>query len=183
MDAQIDCSSVARFGKTQDRRFLHIHAEMQKSLADRSCGREVCLHEAAHAELMEQDGILNVRFVGPNILYNPYIDQFIASSAQAIGDDQPNAVVTDDYVFMIVCHMVAGGVVLRLNGKAETGDDGDFQDFKKRYAAYPPKSGESADAIWKRAQEVVAARLSEQQTKQGVNERAEKYFHLLYPGE
>jgi hypothetical protein len=183
MSVQIDCASVARFGKLQDNRFLRLYSEMQRSFADRSYGREVCLHEAAHAELMEQDGIQNVRFAGPDIAYNPRADEFIPSSGRAIGDDQPNATVNDDFIFMIVCHMVAGGVALRVAGKIEAGDDADFEDFKRKCAANPPKSGEKPETLWKRAQEAVAARLNEQETKRRVEVRTEKYLGLLYPSE
>lgn len=182
MSVQINCGDVALFGKLKDYRFVHLYSDMQNSFADRNYGREVCLHEAAHAELMEQDGILNVRFTGPDISYNPHTDEFIASSGRAVGDDQPNAtVINDEYIFMIVCHMVAGGVALCLAGKIETGDDADFEYFKQRYAANPPKSGEKPEALWKRAQDAVAARLNEQETKQRVEARTQKYFDLLYP--
>ena len=181
MSVQIDCTSVARFGKLRDPRFLRLYSDMQHDFEDRNYGREVCLHEAAHAELMEQDGIQNVRFAGPDIIYDRASDKFIASSARAIGDDQPNATVNDNYIFMIVCHMVAGGVALRLAGRIETGDSSDFDDFKRKYAANPPKSEEKTDALWKRAQDAIAVRLNEQETKRKVEERTEKYFCLLYP--
>jgi hypothetical protein len=180
-NVEINCDGVTRFGRQQDRRFVILYWDMQDRFGDRDYGRHVCLHEAAHAELMEQDGIHNVRFAGPDIIYDPTTDRFIASSARAIGDDQPNAVVDDAFVFMIVCHMVAGGVALRLAGVAETGEDADFEDFKRKYAANPPKSGEKPEALWKRAQEAVAARLNEPETKQKVRARAEGYFRLLYP--
>jgi hypothetical protein len=60
-----------------------------------------------------------VRFAGPDIVYDPASDSFVASSARAIGDDQPHAVVDDDHIFKLVCHMAAGGVALRLAGIAE----------------------------------------------------------------
>ena len=94
----------------KDPRFLKLYWSIQRDFGDRSYGREVYLHEAAHAELMEQDGIQNVRFAGPDIIYDPTSDRFNASSARAIEDDKPHAVVDDDYIFKIVCHMVAGGV-------------------------------------------------------------------------
>jgi hypothetical protein len=154
---------------------------MQDQFGDRDYARKVCSHEAAHGELMEQDGMQNVRFAGPDIIYDQRADKFIGSSARVIADDQPNAVVDDDYIFMIVCHSVAGGVALRSAGIDETGDDGDFQDFKRKYAANPPQSGESAEALWKRAQEAVAVRLSDPDTKRKVEAKTEEYVRLLYP--
>lgn len=115
----------------KDPRFRKLYWSIQRDFGDRSYGREVCLHEAAHAELMEQDGIQNVRFAGPDTIYDPTSDRFIASSARAIGDDRPHAVVDDDYIFKIVFHMVAGGVALRLAGIAVAGDDGDFEYVKQ----------------------------------------------------
>ena len=165
----------------KDPRFLKLYWSIQRDFGDRSYGREVYLHEAAHAELMEQDGIQNVRFAGPDIIYDPTSDRFIASSARAIEDDKPHAVVDDDYIFKIVCHMVAGGVALRLAGIAVAGDDGDFEYVKQKYAANPPKSGEKPEALWKRAQDAVAARLKEPATRQKVQARSEAYFRLLYP--
>ena len=106
---KIKCDSVTRFGKQQDQRFLMLYWDMQDQFGDRNYGRNVCLHEAAHSEIMERDGIKNVRFAGPEIIYDPRTDQFTATSAQAIGNDTPNAVVDDNFIFMIVCHAVAGG--------------------------------------------------------------------------
>jgi hypothetical protein len=178
---KINCDDILHRRLENDSRFLKLYWSMQRTFGSRSYGREVCLHEAAHAELMEQDGIQNVRFIGPDIIYDPASDKFIASSARAIGDDQPQAVVNEEFIFMIVCHMAAGGVALRLAGILETGEDGDFEHFKRKYAANPPKSGEKPEALWKRAQEAVAARLNEPQTKQRVQAKAEEYFRLLYP--
>jgi hypothetical protein len=179
-NVKIDCESVIRFGKQEDRRFVGLYWDMQERFGDRDYGHQVCFHEAAHAELMEQDGIQNVRFAGPDIVYDPIRDRFIASSGIAVGDDQPNAVVDDEYIFMITCHFVAGGVALRSAGIAETGDAGDFKYFQKKFAANPPKSGEKAEAMWKRAQECVAARLTESETEKRVEARLEKYFRRLY---
>jgi hypothetical protein len=68
-----------------------------------------------------------------------------------------------------------------LAGIAEAGDDGNFNDFKRKYAANPPKSAEQPEALWKRAQDAGAARLSEHETKQKVQARADEYFRRLYP--
>src|SRR5271156_139729 len=148
---KIGWDDIARRGMEKDSRFLTLYWSMQKEFGDRSYGRKVCLHEAAHAELMEQDGIQNVRFAGPAINYDAASKRFNARSAVAMGDDQPNAIADDDFIFKIVCHMAAGGVSLRLKNIAEAGDDEDFEDFKRRCSAHPPKSGENPEALWKRA--------------------------------
>jgi hypothetical protein len=133
---------------------------------------------------MEQDGMANVRFAGPDIIYDPVRCDFFGSSARAIADDQPNAVVDDDYVFKITSHMAAGGVTLRKLGNIEghVGDDGDLADFKRKFAHNPPKATkETAEQFWKRAQDAVAARLDDPETRQKVLDKAQEYFRLLYP--
>jgi hypothetical protein len=180
---QINCDNVTRFGTQQDQRFIMLYWDMQDRFGDKNYGRQVCLHEAAHAVLMEQDGIKNVKFAGPDISYDPSTNRFIAISARAIGDDMPNAIVNDDFIFMIVCHTAAGGAALRSAGIPETGDDEDFQDFSRKYAANPPQSGENHMTLWKRAQEAVVARLNDPETRQKVQAKAAEYFRLLYPSE
>jgi hypothetical protein len=178
---KINYDDIVRRGLESDPRFLKLYWDMQNAFGDRSYGREVCLHEAAHAELMEQDGIQNVTFTGPAIIYDPASNGFDPRSAMANGDDQPHVVADDAHIFKVVCHMVAGGVALRLEGIAEAGDDGDFKYFKQRYAANPPKSGEKPEALWKRAQDAAAIRLNDLATKKKVQAKAEEYFRLLYP--
>jgi len=61
---------------------------MQDRFGDRQYGYRVCLHEAAHAILMEQSGIKNVHFSGPAILFdlerNPRTG-FVPAGAMASG--------------------------------------------------------------------------------------------------
>jgi hypothetical protein len=129
---KINCDDVVRHGLQQDPRFLKLYWNMQRDLGDRNYGREVCLHEAGHAVLMEQDAMTNVRFAGPDIIYDLVKRDFVGSSARAIADDQPNAVVDDDFVFKITSHMAAGGVTLRKLGNIDghVGDDGDLADLR-----------------------------------------------------
>jgi hypothetical protein len=180
---KINCDDVVRHRLEQDPRFLKLYWSMQREFGTRNYGREVCLHEAGHAVLMEQDGMTNVRFVGPDIVYSPVRNEFVPSSARIIADDQPNAVVDDEYIFKITEHMAAGGMTLRKLGdiKGKAGDDGDFFDFERKFANIPPKSKETAEQFWKRAQDAVAARLDDPATKQRVLEKAQEYYHLLYP--
>jgi hypothetical protein len=180
---KINCDDVTRLHLEQDPRFLKLYWNMQRDFGDRNYGREVCLHEAAHAVLMEQDGIKNVRFAGPDIVYNPFRRDFDGSSARAIGDDQPDAVVDDNYIFKIVQHMAAGGVALRLlaNIQDDVGDRGDYEDFARKYANRPLSTGGASEHVWSRAQHAVAARLAEPETRATVLARADQYFPLLYP--
>ncbi len=180
---KINCDDVTRRHLEQDPRFLKLYWNMQRDFGDRNYGRKVCLHEAAHAVLMEQDGIKNVRFAGPDIVYNPFRRDFDGSSARAIGDDQPDAIVDDIYIFKTVQHMVAGGVALRLlaNIQDDVGDRGDYEDFARKYANRPLSTGEPAEHVWSRAQDTVAARLAEPETRATVLARADLCFPLLYP--
>jgi len=180
---KINCDDVVRRNLQQDARFLKLYWNMQRDLGDRAYGREVCLHEAGHSVLMEQDGMTNVRFLGPDIIFDPAKNDFVGTSARAVADDQPNAIVTDEYIFKITSHMAAGAVALRKlrNIEGYAGDEGDLADFARRYAANPPKSKETAEQFWKRAQDAVAARLDDPETRQKVLDRADEYFRLLYP--
>ena len=180
---RINCNDVIRRRLEKNPRFLKLYWNMQRDFGDRNYGREVCLHEAGHSVLMEQDGMTNVRFMGPDIVYDPAKSDFIGSSARAVADDQPNAMVNDEFIFKITSHMAAGGVTLRKLGgiKGDAGDDGDFEYFNRKFAHTPVKSKETAEQFWKRAQDAVAARLDEPETKQKVLDKAQEYFHLLYP--
>jgi hypothetical protein len=179
---KINCDGVTRFGKQQDRRFLFLYWDMQDRFGDRNYGYEVCLHEAAHAVLMEQDGMQNVRFAGPEIVYDPAMDKFVATSARASADDLPNVVVDDAFIFKITSHMTAGGVALRtlVNAK-EHGDSDDYAGFAIKFSQHPPTSGETAEEYWKKVQDAVAVRLSEPETKSKVLARADEYLKKLYP--
>src|SRR5262245_36151633 len=61
---KIDCEGVIRRGLQHRRDFVELYRDMQKAFRDQAYAYEVCLHEAAHAVLMEKDGIQNVRFSG-----------------------------------------------------------------------------------------------------------------------
>jgi hypothetical protein len=180
---KINFDDVVRRGLQRDQRFLKLYWEMQREFGDRNYGREVCLHEAGHSVLMEEDGMTNVRFMGPDIVFDPTTGEFIGASARAVADDQPGVRVDDGDIFKITQHMVAGGVTLRKLGgvTGEVGDDRDIAYFAQRFANFPPTSQETAEQFWKRAQDAVATRLDDPATKQKVLDKAEEYFPLLYP--
>ncbi len=180
---KIDCTDVKRRGLDQHPSFLRLYGDMQNSFGDRKYGYEVALHEAAHAVLMEQDGLQNVRFTGPDIIYDVMTRQFKGSSARTIADDMPDAIMTDDFIFMITVHMVAGRMGLeKLAGiKGYKGDEGDYDDFLKKYTANPPASGDKPEDWWKRACDRATERLTEPATKAKVLARADEYLGLLYP--
>jgi hypothetical protein len=180
----INCDHVVSWFKHEDARFKHLYERMQEDLSNEDFGYRICLHEAAHAVLMEMDGLKNVKFSGPEIYYNFNADAFSAAGARVTCDDQPNAIVDDAYKFMMTRHMVAGGVALRkFHGLKveETGNNGDLADFLRLYKKNPPTTGETPDAMWKRAEAAVDAMLDKAELKHRILARADEYFRVLYP--
>jgi hypothetical protein len=164
----------------QHPRFVSLYWQMQESFRDRKYGKKVATHEAAHAVLMEQDNIPNVRFAGPDIRFNGV--DFSGTCGRALGDDMPDAVVDDDFILMIASHAAAGGEALRnADIKDEVGDSGDYDDFARRYAVNPAKSGEDAKTFWEKARKAAATRLTEPETQEKVSAKADEYYRLLYP--
>jgi hypothetical protein len=181
---KINCDHVLSWFKHEDPRFKELYEKMQRDFANRDFGYKVCLHEAAHAVLMELDGIKNVRFSGPEIYYNFRADAFAAAGARVTGDDQPDAIVDDDYKFMMTKHMVAGSIALRkFMGfeENEAGGGGDYADFLRLFRKNPPRSGETAEALWKRAEIAVGTMLDNAELKEKVFKRVDEYFRVLYP--
>jgi hypothetical protein len=179
----INCDHVVSWFKHEDPRFKRLYERMQNDFANQDFGYRVCLHEATHAVLMEIDGLKNVRFSGPEIYYDFGTDAFVAAGARVTCDDQPDAIVNDEYKFMMTRHMVAGGVALRkFKGlkEEETGSRGDFADFLRLYKKNPPSSGEAADALWKRAEAAVDAMLEDAKLKEKILARADEYCRVLY---
>ena len=80
-----------------------------------------------------------------------------------------------------MCHIVAGGVALRLAGIAVAGDDGDFEYVKKSMLRILQSPAKNLRLCGKRAQDAVAVRLNETATRQKVQAKSEAYFRLLYP--
>ncbi len=113
----IDCKRVVSWFKHEDPQFTELYRRMQTSFADENYGYRVCLHEAAHAVFMELDGIKNVRFTGPEIIYDRTIDRCVGAGGRATGDDQPEVEITDEYIFKRTMQMAAGGVALRMLGE------------------------------------------------------------------
>jgi hypothetical protein len=180
----IDCKHVVSWFKHEDSQFKELYRRMQASFEDKNYGYRVCLHEAAHAVLMELDGIKNVRFTGPEIIYDQTIDRCVGAGGRATGDDQPEVEITDEYIFQRTMHMAAGGVALRMLGGAkaeDTGEGGDYQDFKRLYRKNPPSNNEPLEVLWKRAQEAVATKLNDEMIQATFFSKADEYFQQLYP--
>lgn len=181
---EIDCKHVVSWFKHEDPRFKELHRRMQVSFGDKDYGYRVCLHEAAHAVFMEADGIKNVRFSGPEILYDYTTDTFVGSGGRATGDDQPEIEITDEYIFKRTMHAAAGGVALCVLAAVEgeeTGEGGDYREFRRLYQKNPPKNNEPPEVLWKQAQEAVATKLNDEKIKAKILLKADEYLQQLYP--
>jgi len=179
----IDCEHVASWSKCDDPRFEKLYREMQASFADMRYGYRVCLHEAAHAVFMELHGVKNVRFTGPEIVYDYSLNKFCGAGARATGDDEPEVAITDEYLFTRAMHAAAGGVVLRvLKGvkDKDAGDDCDYRKFETFYQKNRPSHAEPPEDVWKRAREAVVTKLGDEEIKQKVLSKAEEYVQQLY---
>jgi hypothetical protein len=185
---RINRDDVVRQGRQTDPRFIELYRRMQAALSDREYGYRVCLHEAAHAVLMEQDGIKNVQFSGPEITYDPSNDDFSGAYGRAEGDPE-SFQVTEALMFRKCLHSAAGGVALRKFAAVQKKDAGDGDDYAQcwmRYEALRLQSGretleETPKEFWKRAQEAASTRLDDPDTKTNVLAKAQEYLLKLYP--
>jgi hypothetical protein len=189
MTVRIEISEVPVAEQRQPR-FQEVYDEMQTAFADRQFGRRVCLHEAAHSILMEQDGVKNVRFFGPEIIYDRSRENpFQRVDGRVRGDDDESIEVTKAAMFQKCVHSAAGGVALRKFAPELEEDTGDGNDYRKcwmRYEALRLKSGrdtldETRKEFWTRAQDVANARLDDPDIKKKVLERTQGYLAILYP--
>src|SRR6266446_1134527 len=182
---RIDCQEVFRHGRQEDPRFLRIYEGMQASFGNRQCAQNVCLHEAAHAVLMEQDGLRNVRFYGPTVYYDEGTDSFSAAGAGVRADDMPERQVDAAFVFEMTTQMAAGGVALREIGNVEgrVGDDHDYQEFLRMYLndrITPPNLRRGTpEEFWERAQQAASARLGDGNTRERVLAKQAEYLRQL----
>jgi hypothetical protein len=184
MAIKIDISQVP--AERQHRSdFKERFRKLQDAFADRQYGYRVCLHEAAHAILMEQEGIANVRFSGPGIKYDYLNDLLSPEGARVTGDDSPLQPLTEAWLLKKAMQMAAGGVALRKyegTPDQDCGDGTDYEQFLRIYLIAPAESRiETPESFWKRAQEAASVRLDEADTKTKVLAKADEYLRLLYP--
>ena len=71
-----------------------------------------CLHEAAHAVVMEEDGILNTRFFGPAIQYNRTNKTLFPSGARIEPGEEPDRILNEALIFERTTQLVVGGIAL-----------------------------------------------------------------------
>lgn len=141
-----------------------------------------CLHEAAHAVLMEEDGIPNCRFFGPGIRYDRATRTLFPYGARIDPGKEPDRTLDEALIFERTTQLTVGGVALqKYAGITEVSDDEDYKDFLKRYSATPDTfRKENANDLWKRAQLNASTWLDKPETKQRVLARAQEYLRLLY---
>jgi hypothetical protein len=181
---RINYADVILNGKQHDPEFLKVYWAMQDRFSDEDFGYRVCLHEAAHAVLMEQDGIKNVRFEKPAVFYRPSDGSFPRLGAMVHGDDTPDKAVDEARLLTLATHAAAGGIALQeyFGVKPEqTGCEHDYSQFLVGCAKAPLEALKTKpDDLWKQAQEIARSRLTDAATKAKVEARAWEYFDLLY---
>jgi len=142
-----------------------------------------CLHEAAHAVVLEEDGVPNNMFFGPAIQYDRVTKTLFPSGARIEPGKERKRIVDAALIFERTTQLVVGGVALeKYAGIKEVSDAKDYDDFKKKYATMPDDlRNEKPDDLWKRARENASSRLDSPETKMKVFEKASEYLPLLYP--
>jgi hypothetical protein len=181
---RINYADVIVNGKQDDPEFLKVYWALQDRFSDEHFGYRVCLHEASHAVLMEQDGIKNVRFEKPVVLYRPSDGSFRSLGAMVHGDDTPDTTVDEARFLTLTTHAVAGGIALQEYWglrPEQTGSEHDYRQFLVACVKAPPGALKTKpDDLWKQAQEIARSRLTDAATKAKVEARAWEYFDLLY---
>lgn len=180
---RINYTDVILQGKHHDSDFLAVYWKLQNRFATREYGHKVCLHEAAHAILMEQDGIKNVRFEKPAILYNPVNGKFPVFGPIVHGGPTPGET---DHASILAegVRAAAGGIAVQeyLGVRPEeSGANIDYRQFMSLCANTNPEVlKEKPDDLWKQAQDAAQNRLAGAETKEKVVARANEYMTLLY---
>ena len=143
----------------------------------------ICLHEAAHAILMEEAGVLNCRFFGPAIQYDRANRTLFPSGARIEPGKERDRKVDEALIFERTTQLAVGGVALqKYAGITEVSDDQDYKDFARKYATMPDAlRKEEPNVLWKRAQLNASTWLDKPETKQKILARAQGYLQLLYP--
>lgn len=141
----------------------------------------ICLHEAAHGLIMEENGEHNIRFCPPGILRREDGNLFPYGACVKC-DPQPNLELTEELIFRKTKQLAAGGVVMkRYTGINEVSDAEDYAAFIKNCAMTPAHLlKEDPRLLWKQAQDAVGHWLDLRDTKTKVFEMASEYLGDLY---
>jgi hypothetical protein len=180
----VDVSDLVRQGVENHPVALELCWELQKQFEDSEFGYGVCLHEAAHAVLMEQDGWRNIQFKRPSIKYDPGNKMFYAGAG--IRGDRPLGAVTNlEFIEQVATHGNAGTVAIELlsgnRDRYKRDDRRDHAAFIKHCENWPPHiPWEDPELIWNRARDAATARIRNRQTTIKVTEKAREFLSILY---
>lgn len=140
----------------------------------------ICLHEAAHGLMMNENGESNVRLCGPDISWRDGV--LFPSAARVECDPRPEVPLTEQLILQTTVLLAVGGVAMeKYSGIKEISDRKDYDDFLEKYKTTP--SGyfkESPEDFWKRAQRKASEWADVPQTKMKVFGKVSEYLHLLY---
>ena len=141
----------------------------------------ICLHEAAHGLMMEENGEHKVRLCGPNISFGKNGALF-PSAARVECDPPPETVLTEGLILQTTTLLVVGGVAMdKYSGIKETSDQKDYDDFLEKYKVTPDGYfKEGPKDFWNRAKDRASKWVDIPETKTKVFSKASEYLRLLY---
>ncbi len=141
-----------------------------------------CLHEGAHAILMTDGRVQNVKFSGPGILRKSDGSLF-PYGARVDGDPQTDRTIDAAFIFEKTTHMVVGGIAMqKYSGIKEVSDAGDYGIFLRNCASTPEFfKEEKPEELWARAVKHVDSWLEQPEIKSRIFARAAEYLEQLYP--
>jgi hypothetical protein len=165
-------------------RFRGVRETLRQLYKDPSYAVGNCVHEAAHALIMEEDALPNVRFSGPGILYNKQTDQIFPYGARVDNDADPTIPADENVVLRRTMHIVVGGIAMETyTGITEKSDHADYTNsFLPNYLRLPAQlRKEEPERFWERAQSAVKSGwLVLPGQKEKVLARALDYLSVLY---
>lgn len=141
-----------------------------------------CLHESAHAIVMEEDGIPRTIFGGPGIRYNRQTKTLFPYAAKIDPIGEPDQILDESLIFKRALHAAVGSVAIeKYAGVTEQSDDKDYKDFAEKYATMPAAlRKEQPIDLWGRAQQKARMRLDNPQTRANIFARIPQYLGLVY---
>ena len=150
--------------------------------SDPSYATGICLHEAAHGLMMEENGERNVRLFGPDISFGKNGALF-PSAAHVECDPQPEVVLTEGLILQTTTLLVVGGVAMeKYSGIKEISDQKNYDDFLEKYKATPDGYFKEGPKDFRnRAKDRASKWADIPETKTKVFEKASEYLRLLYP--
>jgi hypothetical protein len=156
--------------------FKKYRLQIEENYSDPYYAVGVCLHEAAHGVMKEENGETNIKLCGPGIRFD---ENHVLFPYAAYVTSDPKLYAPLQVTIMLT----VGGVAMeKYSGIKEVSDQKDYDEFLRQYNGTP--SGfftEGAKEYWKRAQDAASAWADIPATKMKVFEKASEYLRLLYP--